>query len=454
MNRRSIRWRITAIAAAIALVVLALVAVIVVTVVGSELRQNLDRSLAQRADQIEAAALIDAGPALANSASQDRFAQVLDGDGVVLFSTDNVAGLPALADLPSDRQEARSRSDVPIEDDLYRVLVRRFDVVGGTQYVVVGENVDDVADSVRALELTLALAFPAAALVLAGSVWRLVGRTLRPVEDIRRQVAEVGLEDLDRRVPTPGTDDEIDRLATTMNDMLDRLENSAIRQQRFVADVSHELRTPLTRMRTSIEVDRADPAADLRGTLDSVLDDSIDMQQLVEDLLFLARHDAGSTPIRADLVDLDVVVFDEVQDLRATVSNGPQIDIGGVTAIGTVGDDRQLRRLVRIILANATRYASSRVDVSLEGGPIDVTITVTDDGPGIAPADRDRVFERFVRLDESRDRGRGGTGLGLAIASDIANVHGGTIRITDRPGGPGTRVVVTLPATNRRYADE
>ncbi len=446
MNRRSIRWRITAIAALIATIVLGVVAVVVVAVVRAELRDNLDRSLAQRADQVEAAALVDTGPALANSASEDRFAQVLDADGDVLFASDNVTGLPALAALPADRQQARSRADVPIEDDRYRVLVRRFDLAGGPQYVVVGENIDDLTDTIRSLIITLALVFPAAALALAGVVWWLVGRTLRPVEEIRLHVAELGLDHLDRRVPNPGTDDEIDRLATTMSDMLGRLETSAARQRSFVADVSHERRTPLTRLRITLEVDLADPSADLRATAESARHDSIEMQQLVDDLLFLARHDADALTHRRDPVDLDVVVFDEVQTARRDRNGGPSIDITGVTPVVVVGDEHQLRRLVRNLLSNAARHATSQVAVVTAECAATVTVTIDDDGRGVALADRERVFERFVRLDEARNRGRGGTGLGLAIARDIVTAHHGTIRIADPPNGVGARMVVELPS--------
>lgn len=452
MNRGSVRWRITATAAVIAAVVLAVAAAVVVVVVQRELRDNLDRSLAQRADQIEAAALVDPDSALANSDREDRFAQVLVADGSVLFATDNVAGAPPLADLPAGRQEASTRSDLPLEDDAYRVLIRRFDLEAGPRYVVVGENIDDVTDGIRALMATLALVFPAATIVLAGVVWWLVGRTLRPVEEIRREVESIGLTELDRRVPTPGSGDEIDRLADTMNDMLARLEASAAVQRRFVADVSHELRTPLTRLRTALEVDLAHTDSDFESTCRAALGDAIDMQALVDDLLFLARRDSGRDDVRYEAVDLDVVVDEEVRLARA--ESEVTIDMSAVSAAVVRGEARQLARLVRNLLSNAVRHASGVVLVALDEDDDvgEVVLSVDDDGVGIPPDEHVRVFERFVRLDRARSARDGGTGLGLAIVADIVRTHGGTVTVDESRLG-GASFVVRLPARSGEPAD-
>lgn len=445
MRNGSIRLRITLLAAAIVSVVLMLTAVAVVVVVQSQLRENLDRSLEQRADQIEQSLPAESSPALVNSNREDRFVQVLDAEGTVVLATDNVAGEPPLAELPADGQTARTRSDLPLEDDVYRVLIHQFDQRGEPHYIVVGENIDDLQDSVRALIVTLAIVFPVAVLALAVTVWWLVGRTLQPVEQIRREVAGIGLGELQRRVPVPGSGDEVDRLADTMNGMLARLESSSAHQRRFVADVSHELRSPLTRIRTALEVDLASEDADLAETCRSVLVDSIDMQALVDDLLYLARRDAGEVPIVSELIDLDVVIDDEVRRARAeTDAADVTIDMNGVSAVAIGGDRRGLARLVRNVVSNAVRHAGRSVVITAEhDADGSALLTIDDDGPGVPVADRERVFERFVRLDESRHRSAGGTGLGLAIALDIARAHGGSIEIADSPLG-GARFVVTL----------
>ncbi len=448
------RRRITAIAVVLAALVLVASAVLVVVVVQSELASNLDRSLEQRAEQIEASIESDADVGLVTSNAQDRFTQVLDASGAVIGSTLNVAGAPALAELPSGKQQARTVDDVPIEDDQYRVLIRRFDVDATTRYVVVGENVDDARDAVRALIATLAIVFPIAVALLGAAVWWLVGRTLRPVEEIRAQVDSIGslgLDALDRRVPSPGTGDEVDRLAGTMNEMLARLESSSARQRGFVADVSHELRTPLTRLRTNLEVDRSDPNADLAATVDGALADTVEMQHLVNDLLFLARRDAGGTTDtdRWTLVDLDVVVGDETAAVRPTAAERPDgavdVDMSRVSAAVVRGDAAQLTRLVRNLLTNAVRHATSRVTVTMRQTGELIELAVDDDGAGIPEEDRERVFERFVRLDSARNARAGGTGLGLAIVGEVARHHRGTVRAEQAAGG-GARFIVTLPA--------
>lgn len=437
MTIGSVRWRITALAAVITAVVLIVSSVIVVVVVQRELRDNLDHSLEQRADQVEAAVQADNGTAVANSNDEDRFVQVLGADGRVLLSTRNLDGVGPLVVPSREQLVVSTRSDIPIEDDRYRTLVRRFDVGGTFQYVVVGENVDDVRDGERVLIATLSLVIPMAVLVLAVVVWWLVGRTLRPVEEIRREVAGLGLDQLDRRVPASGSGDEIDRLADTMNEMLARLETSSTRERRFVADASHELRTPLTRMRTALEVELADNRTDLESTCRSVLDDTVEMQHLVDDLLFLARHDAGHGHVPNEIIDLDVTVADEVAQQR--IATTIPIDMTGVSAAQVRGSSSQLARLVRNLVSNASRHAAGRVEVGLTDRVSSVVLVVRDDGPGVPDIDRERVFERFVRLDEARSGSSGGAGLGLAIARDIVTAHGGTIEMT------AARVTVTLP---------
>jgi signal transduction histidine kinase len=439
-----VRRRIAAIAAVVSSIVLAVAAIAVVLLVQSQLVAGLDRSLEQRADQLAALTESESGPGHVASSSEDRFTQLLAADGAVLDATPNVEGVAALAELPEGRQAITTVSDVPIDDDAYRVLIRRLDSGGAIQYVVVGETSDDLDDGVRTLIATLAVVFPLAVVALVALVWWLVGRTLRPVEEIRRAVSEIGLAELDRRVPSPGTGDEIDLLAGTMNDMLARLESASSNQRRFVADVSHELRTPLTRMRTSLEVDVGRAEADLEQTARDVLGDTIDMQALVDDLLFLAHRDAGSAVIEHEPVDLDVIVDAEARRVRVDLRPEMRLDTTRVSAAEVVGDQRQLARLVRNLVSNALRHAEHRVAIELHEKSGVAVLLIDDDGPGIAGPDRDRVFERFVRLDEARSARDGGTGLGLAIVRDIATAHHGTVSIADASIG-GTRVEVRLP---------
>jgi signal transduction histidine kinase len=226
-----------------------------------------------------------------------------------------------------------------------------------------------------------------------------------------------------------------------MNAMLARLQDSAERQRRFVADASHELRSPLARMRAELEVDRAHPgSADPAATSASVLEETVGLQRLVDDLLLLARGDAGALDdVRTGPVDLDVVLERLVADRR---SARPRIDTHGVAPVQLPGDEAQLGRALGNLLDNAVRHARGAVTLTLAEHDGTAVLTVADDGPGIPVEERERVFERFTRLDDARSAD-GGAGLGLAIAREIAERHGGSLALTD--SGSGARFVLRLP---------
>ena len=328
-------------------------------------------------------------------------------------------------------------------DDSYRHVSRRF-TAGGRELVVrVAAPLDDVDESVGALVASLAIIIPAVTAILAALVWMLVGRTLRPVERIRTEVSGIGLRELDRRVPQPPGRDEIARLAMTMNEMLDRLDVSSRQQQRFIADASHELRTPLARIRSELELAQREGDAADHELVASLLEEVDGLQRLTEDLLVLARLDAGVPAHPGRPVDLDDVVLEEV---RAFDNKGRSVDTRQVSAAQVVGHRDQLRRVVGNLLDNAVRHAAATVTLSLAETDSVVTLSVADDGPGIPAERRADVFERFRRVDEARAVGRGGTGLGLAIARDLVEQHGGTITV-DPDYDAGARFVVTLPAS-------
>jgi signal transduction histidine kinase len=250
---------------------------------------------------------------------------------------------------------------------------------------------------------------------------------------------------LHRRVPEPGTGDEIDRLSRTMNAMLARIEDAAARQRRFVADASHELRSPLTAIRAQLEVDLAHPQrANWQTTEQDVLDETARMQRLVEDLLVLAQSDTGGLPMRRERVDLDDLVLDEARPLQTR--GRVVVDLTGMSGGQVIGDADQLRRVLRNLFDNAERHANRVVRVRLHETDANVELAVIDDGPGIPADQRGRVFERFARLDDARARDVGGTGLGLAIAREIVVAHGGTLTIDDTNANVGTTFLVTLPA--------
>jgi signal transduction histidine kinase len=263
------------------------------------------------------------------------------------------------------------------------------------------------------------------------------------VDAISRRAELITGQRLEQRVPEPRAHDEIRRLARTINDMLTRLELSARRQDRFVADAAHELRTPLATLRLRLEtaLARGKPDAD-EDLLPDLLAETLRLSSLVEQLLLLARSDAGRLTVQAAPVDLDDVVTDVV---RANQDRKIAVREREVQPVQVLGEPALLEQVVRNLVDNAVRHARNQVDVSLTTDAANAVITVDDDGPGIPTDARSEVFERFVRLDDSRGRASGGVGLGLAIVDEIVKLHSGTVQVTDSPAS-GARLRVSIPA--------
>jgi signal transduction histidine kinase len=321
-------------------------------------------------------------------------------------------------------------------------VVEKRQRIGDVTFVA-QRSLAEVDSSVSDLTHLMWFSVPALVFLVGFAVWLLAGRALRPVEAIRSEAEEITGTTLDRRVPEPRTHDEVGKLARTMNAMLDRLERSSQQQRQFVSDASHELRSPIASIRTNLEValrnaDRADwPAVAQRA-----LAEDARMEEMVADLLDLARLDEDmefESIASMPEVDLDELVLDETVRPHRSV-----IDTARVSAGRVHGRREQLARVVRNLLDNADRHAASRVAISLQNGARTVDLTVDDDGPGIAPEDRERVFERFTRLDDGRARDDGGLGLGLSMVRTIVERHGGTVTVDDAPIG-GARFAVHLP---------
>jgi signal transduction histidine kinase len=439
---RSLRTRVTAVAALAVLAVLTVAGVGLVTAQRSALLEALEETLDQQADSLAARIRSGAAVSADDMPDEDVLAEVVAPDGRVLAASPGLEGpLPAID--PPVTGSRVTTVELPTSGESVRLLVREVD---GVTLRLAGD-LDDVGDSVGALGAGLLVAVPLSTAVLALVVWWAVGRALRPVDDIRRRVEEISGARLDQRVPEPGTGDEIARLARTMNAMLARLEESARRQRRFVSDAAHELRSPLARMRAELEVDQAHPAtADPTGTADSVLAETVGLQHLVDDLLLLARGDEGvDGPPDAGPVDLDALV---ARAARRARPGEIRIDRSGVEPVQLHGSPAQLERVLTNLLDNAVRHAKQQVTVTVRAAPDGAAeVVVADDGPGIPDDQRERVFERFTRLDEARTAGEGGAGLGLAIAREIAERHGGSLALA--PRGPGARFVLRLPAAGR-----
>lgn len=314
---------------------------------------------------------------------------------------------------------------------------------GVTLTVYAGAPLAAEQEAVNTVRGAMLTGLPLLLVVVAGVTWLVTRRALRPVEGIRREMAAItASEDLARRVPEPGSRDEIAALARTTNETLTVLEASVERQRRFVADASHELRSPIASLRTQLEVAEAHPELlDLPGAVA----DTVRLQVLAADLLLLARLDAGEKPGSAT-VELGALVREEVsQRTGDRIAVSVEVPQGGAFEVN--GSRGQLSRVIGNLLDNAQRHAEGSVAVSVAADGRGVRVEVRDDGAGVPEDERERIFERFVRLDDARSRDDGGAGLGLAIARDVAARHGGTLTV-DRAaeGGAAFRLWLPRPA--------
>ncbi|MFC1437171.1 HAMP domain-containing sensor histidine kinase [Streptacidiphilus sp. N1-10] len=301
-------------------------------------------------------------------------------------------------------------------------------------------------DTAAAADRVLIPAVPLGVLLVAAVAYLATRRALRPVEAIRARTAAVSANDPRERVEVPDTGDEIAALAVTINSTLQRLDEAAGTQRRFIADAAHELRSPLTVLLADLDVALAYPdRADWPAATAGAARQARRLQALTEDLLLLARLDAGAPPTPTDF-DLADLAASLVRGYTSAARAGaPRLTCSAAGPVPVLADPRQMERLLRNLLDNALRYAASRVEVTVRPGqePGQAVLEVADDGPGIAAADRDRVFDRFTRLADARDRDSGGTGLGLAIARDLAHSQHGRLELA--PGdGPGARFVLYL----------
>ncbi|HEY8199817.1 MAG TPA: HAMP domain-containing sensor histidine kinase [Actinomycetota bacterium] len=449
----TMRVRTTAAAAAVVAGALVLVAVAMVLYLRRSIAAAVETSAVHQAEAIadSLAARDSRGPAsdIMVGDREEELVQVLDGAGNVVASSRNVAGRPVVSRLAPGGARRIRHLPPPLGDEEFlavavAVPASASSASGDPRIVLVGRTLEQVSDSTRAVLVSLGIGIPLLLLVVGMVTWRVVGRALAPVEAMRREVESISTAQLHRRVPEGPGNDEIARLAATMNRMLHRLEDGQMRQRQFVSDASHELRSPIATMRQHAEVAQLHPEATSVEELAAVvLEEDVRLQRLVEDLLLLTRADEGTLSTRAEPVDLDDVVFEEAARLRAATSL--TVDVGQVSHGRVSGDRGQLGRLVRNLVDNAARHACSTVAFSLRQTDGAVVLTVDDDGRGIPPSERQRVFERFVRLDEARDRDSGGSGLGLAIVAEIAAAHATTVSLRDAPLG-GTRAEVRFPA--------
>jgi signal transduction histidine kinase len=441
---RSVRARTTLGAGVVVLAALVIGAVAFVVVLRLVLLDGVRTSAEAGLEQVSSR--VEADGAAAVTGYEDVLVQVIGDGGVVLAHGEDADG-DALPTADESRWTHDGERWLLVADDV--------DLPGGGEATLVyGATLDQADTAVRTAVVLLAVGVPVLVLLLVAVTWAVTGRSLRPVERMRTEVETIRSARPDARVEVPDTGDEVARLASTMNAMLDRLERSAESQRRFVSDASHELRSPIASIRQHAEVAVAHPErTEVADLADVVRSEAVRLQDLVTGLLELSRLDEGGIRTRRP-VDLDDLALDAVARARARSTAGVapardgdastvRVDGSAISAARVLGDERVLAGVVRNLVDNAVRHASTRVAVSLTEHDGSAVLTVDDDGTGVPEDERERVFERFVRLDEARSRDAGGAGLGLAIVRDAVRAHGGDTTVVASPLG-GARFVVRI----------
>ncbi|SOD70827.1 signal transduction histidine kinase [Jatrophihabitans sp. GAS493] len=477
-RKRSLRERITAATTLLFAFAVVTGAVLLIGLQRWSLTRSIDSSAYKTGNEI--AALVRSGkqPSPLVGGAGD-YIQIVDAQNrVEAFQLGTDAAVSLLSDGQVAAVRAGGRLTINAESRGVNDTLRVVGVPADDETVIVATSMAQVTRSVHLLRNAALLGIPIAVLAMALVTYWIVGQTIRPVRGLRAKAEAITAAGLaDQRLPVPAAEDEIQRLAVTLNAMLDRLDSATSRQRTFVGDAAHELRSPIASARLQLEIaQRLGPETDWNEVAADVMVDIDRLQRLVDDLLALARSDeAGGGLARREPVDVGELVESllpqysqarvPVEVVIAPEDRGPTVSdagSGGARAFGPLtvsGDPDGLRRIVVNLVDNALRYAAASVCVTISsegGGRRNVVIAVSDDGPGIEPNERGRVFDRFYRIAASRSRGTGGTGLGLPIVRDLVRAHGGSIVLSDTPrsagkpsekgGRGGLTATVTLPA--------
>ena len=379
----------------------------------------------------------------------ESFAQVLELDGRVLDAT------PALPDRPlltaAEVRAAAGRAQTflprrnPFEAEPARLLATPVSARGRRLLVVVGTDSDDRDAALRSLLLLFAIGGPVALLLASLAGYGVASAALAPVEQMRRKAAQITDHTPGERLPVGRTDDEIARLGTTLNTMLERLERSFARERAFVADASHELRTPLAILKTEIELALREgrTPAELVEALRSAGEETDRLAELAEALLIIARADGGGLVLAPTALRSDELLEDVRTRFTGRLrADGRELVVDDDAAAALTGDRRRLEQALGNLVENALQHGAGTIHLAAHAGARHVELHVRDEGPGFPPEFIADAFERFTRADPARTRG--GSGLGLSIVQVIADAHGGVARAANHPDG-GADVWIELP---------
>ncbi|RKS79017.1 signal transduction histidine kinase [Actinomadura pelletieri DSM 43383] len=446
----SVRGRATVITVAVSALVLALVFVLLMLLARDWTRNNVWQESEQTVERVvsditrgRGVESLDTGP------DETDLVQVVGSDGRVVAASEAMRGRPALAadEVISGKVLVDETGCPDFLDGCVRLFGTRLAwSPWGANVMVVAASPLPTLVNVWLLPLGLMLTMTGLLALIAWWTWHTIGRAFVPIDAIRAEMADFGARGLGHRVPVPQTGGELQGLAETVNATLERLEEATERERRFVSDASHDLRNPLAGLQTRLEVALDEPDDfEWRPTIESALRDTRRLNEIIVDLLELSRLDARA-PVPVERSDLGELVRREVGRRPSRVPISTDLE-DGVTVRANTG---RLIRVLGNLLSNAERHAEGRIEVTVARDGDDAVLEVLDDGVGVPEEARERVFERFSRLRESRDRDPQGTGLGLPIAREIAEIYGGTLRIADSP--TGARFVLRLPIADSRRA--
>ncbi len=448
---KSIKFRLTAWYLTVIVVLLLIFSTAAYFMVSSNLKQNLDNSLKSRADEIQSILVIGGERAVfienlgevvliygSNSNLLNRIGPNIQITGADTFIRQVLAGQSSFYTAATGGGQQVRLYGIPlnIRPNLRIALI-------------VGRPLGNITDALVSFRRILVISGLAAVILAGIGGLILAGRVLRPVDRITRTARDIGESDLSRRIDVR-SDDELGRLASTLNNMVERLEAAFNRQKRFTADASHELRTPLAiiQAESTLSLSKERSAAEYRKSLESISQESAYMSSLVGKLLFLARSDAGKETLNLEDVNLKHLLSELSQDVEVLARDkGLHLSLNPAEDLTIKGDKVKLRQLFLNILENAVRYTPSggAIAESLTGKDGAAVVAIMDTGIGIPAEHLPHIFERFYRVDKARSRAEGGTGLGLAIAKYIAEAHNGKIEVESVPGKGSTfRVIIPL----------
>lgn len=435
-------------------VVLILAGAFVHARVADDLSNSIDDALQTRADDL-ARQLQRTGPAAVrlggerSEGAEDILSEVTTPDGQVVASSGPFHGSSVLTpeQLRSASEEAtyfEPSSVAGIEDDA-RLMARPVATADGRFMIVVGASTGDRAETLAGLVTTFAIGGPLALVLASALGYALAALAMRPVEAMRSRAGRITLEHTEERLPVPAADDEIGRLAVTLNGMLARIEELLARERAFVADASHELRTPLAILRGELELglrDRRDPAA-AKAAMSSALEEALALQRLAHDLLALARSDSGTIQLRCRPVAVKELLEQARARFLAQAETADRVvEVSAPDDLTWSLDPERVHSILGNLIENALRHGAGTIRITAERADGDLRLLVADEGTGFPAEFAAQAFERFSRADTGRTSA--GTGLGLAIVAALARAHGGSAEIAS-PAGGGAAVLVNLP---------